>query len=169
MHTWYNRSCCPPFHFADGRVSDWSSRLWSGLGDGYFLQRALRVREQSARGVFFFFFSCRRGRQTKIAFISPAKINSAYVPRVCVCVCVCVRAWDVFVLIRLCLSSRAGRITWLHMLTDPNTCFSHRPAPLRAAVAPTSSPLSATSGPNPGTTMATHWTVLMVSLFFKGE
>lgn len=61
----------------------------------------------------------QEGTQTKIAFISPSKINSAYVP-------LCVL--DVLVFIRLCLFSRAGQITWLHTLTEPNTCFSHRPA-----------------------------------------
>lgn len=48
----------------------------------------------------------QEGTQTKTAFISPAKINSAYV-------LLCVL--DVFVFIRLYLSSQAGQITWLHM------------------------------------------------------
>ena len=61
----------------------------------------------------------QEGTQTKIAFISPAKINSACVP-------LCVP--NVFVFIRLCLSSQAGQTAWLHTLTDPNTCFSHRAA-----------------------------------------
>lgn len=59
---------------------------------------------------------------------------------------------DVFVFIILCLSSRAGQITWLHMLTDPNTCFSHRPALPRPP-----DPFVSTEWAKLGTTMATDW------------
>lgn len=65
------------------------------------------------------------------------------------CPCVCL---DVFVFIRLCLSSRAGQITWLHMLTDPNTCLSHRPALPRPP-----DPFVSTEWAKLGTTMATEW------------
>lgn len=80
--------------------------------DGYFCSAQLCVREPRARGV-----SCRGETQTKIAVYFSCKRLTRFMSLLCVA--------DVFVFIRLCLFSRAGQITWLHMLTDPNTCFSH--------------------------------------------